>query len=149
MFNLFFEKETIEDPKVVAGYVRCVVVTPEKAALDQITQLVVLPLSDGEIGIMSNREPFVGRLVSGELRLVSGKTNKYFFIESGFVQCRFNVVTVMVSNIIPAEEITWEMVDTAWQKVNSLPSNNPTEQAVKSKARERYCGLNKVFSKGK
>jgi len=33
------------------GRVRCIVVTPEKAVLDEIAELVILPMFDGELGV--------------------------------------------------------------------------------------------------
>jgi len=53
------------------GRVRCIVVTPEKAVLDEIAEMVILPMIDGELGVLHGRAPIIGRLGAGELRLKS------------------------------------------------------------------------------
>ena len=47
---------------------QCVVVTPERAVLDEPADFVVLPLYDGELGVLPGRAPLIGRLGYGELR---------------------------------------------------------------------------------
>ena len=49
--------------------IQCVVVTPERAVLDQAVDFVALPLYDGELGVLPGRAPLVGRLGYGELRI--------------------------------------------------------------------------------
>src|SRR5262249_8696494 len=46
-----------------------VVVTPEKAILDERADMVILPMIDGELGVLRGRAALVGRLGRGELRL--------------------------------------------------------------------------------
>src|SRR6476620_11045769 len=77
------------------GAVRCVVVTPEKAVLDQIAEMVILPMFDGELGVLPGRAALIGRLGAGELRLKSASGVTRFFVESGFVQVHNNVVSVL------------------------------------------------------
>ena len=46
--------------------VRCVIVTPERAVLDQPADFVALPLYDGELGVLPGRAPLIGRLGIGD-----------------------------------------------------------------------------------
>src|SRR5688500_17755173 len=85
---------------------RCVVVTPEKAVVDEPADFVALPLYDGDVGILPGRAPLVGRMGYGELRIKKGNVTKKFYVDGGFVQVRANVVTVLTSKAMPAEEIT-------------------------------------------
>lgn len=76
-----------------------VVVTPEKAVLDEQADFVVLPMMDGELGVQPGRAALVGRLGNGELRFTqSGQTRK-FQLKGGFAQVRNNVITVLTSQI--------------------------------------------------
>ena len=129
------------------GRVRCIVVTPEKAILDEIVEMVVLPMYDGELGVLHGRSPIIGRLGAGELRLKSGTTVKRFFVEAGFVQVRSNVVTVLTSTAEQATKITAEMATDAASKAEALPATNAVERANKAKARDRAQGLKKVATK--
>ena len=44
----------------------CVVVTPERAVVDETADFVVLPMLDGELGVLPGRAPLIGRLGFGE-----------------------------------------------------------------------------------
>src|SRR5437762_12686646 len=85
--------------------VQCVVVTPEKAVLDEVVDFVVVPMYDGELGALPGRAPLIGRLGFGEMRTVVGQTVHRYYIDGGFVQIRKNVVTVLTSKAMPAEEV--------------------------------------------
>ena len=90
----------------VKGEVRCVVVTPEKAVLDAIAEMVILPMFDGELGVLPGMAPLIGRLGAGELRLKTGTNATRYFIEPGFVQVRDNVISVLTAKAQKAEEVT-------------------------------------------
>ena len=72
---------------------QCVVVTPERALLDEPADFVALPLYDGELGVLPGRAPLIGRLGFGELRIRKGDQTQRFYVDGGFVQVRDNVVT--------------------------------------------------------
>src|SRR3954454_9757018 len=88
-----------------AGKVRCVVVTPERAVLDQPADFVALPLYDGELGVLPGRMPLIGRLGTGELRVQNGTETKRYFIDGGFAQVRADVVTLLTTRAVPADKI--------------------------------------------
>src|ERR1700730_11090565 len=83
----------------------CVVVTPERALLDEPADFIALPLYDGELGVLPGRAPLIGRLGCGELRIRRGNTTQRFFIDSGFAQVRDNTVTVLTGRAVKAEAI--------------------------------------------
>src|SRR5262245_33542710 len=84
---------------------RCVVVTPERALLDETVDFVALPMYDGELGVLPGRAPLIGRLGYGELRIRRGDTVRRFYVDGGFAQVRANVVTVLTPRALKAEEI--------------------------------------------
>jgi F-type H+-transporting ATPase subunit epsilon len=94
------------DPTLETGKkVQCVVVTPERAVLDEAADFVVLTMLDGELGVLPGRAPLIGRLGYGELRTVAGQAMHRYFIDGGFAQIRDNVVTVLTPKAMPAEEV--------------------------------------------
>ena len=116
---------------------KCVVVTPEKAVLDEPADFVVVPMFDGELGIAHDRLPLIGRLGYGELRLTKGNETKHFYIDGGFVQVRSNVVTVLTSKAIPAKDIK---IDAAKQvlkseRVETTPEGQETLYKAQLRAR--------------
>ena len=96
---------------------RCVVVTPECAVLDDTAESIVLPLFDGESGVLPGREPLMGKLRSGELRLSGAKTRS-LFVDGGFVQVVGDTVTVLTPRALTPGQID----QTAVQKVLEAPS---------------------------
>jgi F-type H+-transporting ATPase subunit epsilon len=129
------------------GSVRCVVVTPEKAWLDKTAQMVIVPLFDGELGVLPGRAPLIGRLGAGELRLKTGDAVERLFVEAGFVQVRSNVVTILTAKAMKATDVTAAAAEQARTEAEALPSGNAVERANKAKARDRATGLKKVAAK--
>lgn len=129
------------------GKVRCTIVTPEKAVLDAVADMVILPMFDGELGVLPGRAPIIGRLGAGELRLKTGDAVARYFVEAGFVQVRGNVISVLTAKAQKAEEVTGAMADKAAADVEAMPFTNAVERANKAKARDRAQGLKKVAAK--
>jgi F-type H+-transporting ATPase subunit epsilon len=112
------------------------VVTPERAVLDETADFVALPMYDGELGVLPGRAPLIGRLGYGELRIRHGDTQKRYFVDSGFVEIRANVVTVLTQRAIRAEDIDQQAAAEALQ--SSLGGiADATDQAARQKAQER------------
>lgn len=85
--------------------IQVIVVTPEKTALEQQVDFVVVPLSDGEKGIGVNHAPVIGRLGYGELRLKTGDRTTRYYVDGGFVQVVDNVVSVLTNLARPAGDV--------------------------------------------
>lgn len=129
------------------GVVRCTVVTPERAFLDETAEMVVLPMFDGELGVLPGRAPLIGRLGAGELRLKTGTAVKRYFVEAGFVQVRGNVVSVLTAKATEAAKVTPAMAEQAAADAEAVPAGTATERANKARARDRAQGLKKVAAK--
>ena len=126
------------EPLISAGSksLQCVVVTPERAVLDEAADFVALPMYDGELGVLRGRAPLIGRLGYGELRLRHGATTRRFFVDGGFAQVRSNVVTVLTPRAIRGEDID---VQSATQTLEAPPTATlqPEAQEAQRKNRER------------
>jgi F-type H+-transporting ATPase subunit epsilon len=116
--------------------VQCVVVTPERAVLDEKVEFVALPMYDGELGVLPGRAPLIGRLGYGELRLRRGDRVQRFYVDGGFAQVRANVVTVLTPRAIKGEDLD---PVTAQRAVEAATAPAPTPQAreAQTKAQER------------
>src|SRR5580658_3474316 len=105
----------------------CIVVTPERALLDEQAEFVAVPLYDGELGVLPGRAPLIGRLGYGELRLRRGGATQRFFIDGGFVQVRDNVITILTSRAVRAEDINPAAVERALEETHQ-PAPTPEAQ---------------------
>tara|TARA_B100000809_G_C15079094_1_gene508982 strand:+ start:104 stop:505 length:402 start_codon:yes stop_codon:yes gene_type:complete len=85
--------------------INCIVVTPEETAVEAVVESVVVPLIDGEMGILPNYAAMIGRLGAGELRLRTGDQLERFFLEGGFIQVADNTVSILTGRAIPVEQL--------------------------------------------
>ena len=126
---------------------RVVVVTPERAVLDESADMVVLPMFDGERGVLHGHAPFVGQLGPGELRIKSGATLKRFFIDGGFAQVTGAVVNVLTARAVASDKLTPDSAATARTAAEALPVTNAVERETRTKAVARAQGMAKVAAK--
>jgi F-type H+-transporting ATPase subunit epsilon len=120
-------------------HLQCVVVTPERALLDEPADFVAVPMYDGELGVLPGRAPLIGRLGYGELRVRRGGHVKRFFVDGGFVQVRGNVVSVLTPRASRAEEIKPALVREALGTAlaNQMKATTAEAQDANLKAIER------------
>jgi F-type H+-transporting ATPase subunit epsilon len=127
--------------------VQCVVVTPERAVLDEAVDFVALPMYDGELGVLPGRAPLIGRLGYGELRTRRGPETKRFFVDGGFAEVRADVVTVLTPRALRAEDINETAAAQALEAAKA-PGATPEAQANQLKAQERARAQLRVARKG-
>ncbi|MBF8289419.1 MAG: synthase epsilon subunit [Chloroflexi bacterium] len=84
------------------------IVTPEKLAYRDTVDGVVLPGSEGELGVLPHHAPLVSMLGLGELRIRKGTEVESFAIVGGFLQVRPDKVVVMAEMADMAAEIDLE-----------------------------------------
>ncbi len=101
--------------------IQCVVVTPERTLFDELVEAVVLPLLDGELGILPGRSPLLGRLGYGELRTRSATGSNRYFVDGGFAQVRDNVVTVLTNRAIPAGQLDLATATAELERAKATP----------------------------
>jgi F-type H+-transporting ATPase subunit epsilon len=117
---------------------RCVVVTPEREVLDQKADFVALPLYDGELGVLPGRQPLIGQLGYGELRLKQAeRVTQRLFIDGGFAQVRSNVVTVLTAKALEAKEIDVAAAERVLADNRAVETLSAAENEALTKARER------------
>jgi F-type H+-transporting ATPase subunit epsilon len=115
---------------------QCVVVTPERAVLDEPVDFVVLPLYDGELGVLPGRASLIGRLGPGELRLRRGDATRRFFVDGGFAQVRNNIVTVLTPRAVRGEDINTQAA-TQMLEAPSTPAASLEERVAQQKNQQR------------
>ncbi|HEY7590975.1 MAG TPA: F0F1 ATP synthase subunit epsilon [Candidatus Limnocylindrales bacterium] len=84
------------------------IVTPERLVFSEQVDAVVLPGSDGELGVLPHHAPLVSTLGIGELRIRRGGEEELFAIAGGFLQVRPDKVVVMAETADMASEIDLE-----------------------------------------
>jgi F-type H+-transporting ATPase subunit epsilon len=118
---------------------QCVIVSPERALFDEKADFVVVPMTDGELGVLPGRAPLLGRLGYGEMRVKYGVHLHRFFVDGGFVQVRDNVVTVLTSRAMRAEDIKPEAArrHIAEAHANLLKASGTEAQEAQLRAKDK------------
>jgi F-type H+-transporting ATPase subunit epsilon len=111
------------------------IVTPERLAYSDIVDSVVLPGSQGEIGVLPHHAPLVSTLGVGELRIRKGGQEEAFAIVGGFLQVRPDKVVVMAETADMASEIDLEKAQEARREAERALEGGYHEGADLSAAR--------------
>ena len=73
------------------------IITPDKTIFSGSADLVVVPGSDGQIGILDNHAPLVSSMQKGQVKVRKGGDDQFFDIEGGVVEVLKNQVIVLAS----------------------------------------------------
>jgi F-type H+-transporting ATPase subunit epsilon len=111
------------------------IVTPERLAYSDEVDAVVLPGSEGEMGVLPHHAPLVSTLGVGELRIRKGGAEESFAIVGGFVQVRPDRVVVMAETADMASEIDLERAQEARREAERTLETGYHEGADLSAAR--------------
>jgi F-type H+-transporting ATPase subunit epsilon len=126
---------------------KCVVVTPERAVLDEPAEFVALPMYDGELGVLPGRAPLIGRLGAGELRLRQHGGLRRYYVDGGFAQVRADVVTVLTAKALPAEDIDPQAAAQQLTAAQAVVPKSPAEQDQRRQAEMRARAMMRVAQK--
>ena len=124
--------------------IHCVVVTPERTLFDEFVDFVVLPLIDGELGVLPGRSPLIGRLGFGELRTRAGGASRRYFVDGGFAQVRDNVVTVLTNRAIPSSMVDAQAAQQELEKALAMKGSTEVDMAERTRAIARARGQIRV-----
>lgn len=92
---------------------RLEIVTPKGRALSEDVDVVVVPGSEGELGVLAAHAPLVSALRPGELRFEKDGKQHYFAVGEGFLEVTPNSVIVLSDLAMGEEEIDEAAVENA------------------------------------
>ena len=120
--------------------IRCVVVTPERTELDREADSVVLPMFDGELGVLNGRAPMIGRLGFGTLKLQTAAGPERYYVDGGFAQVENDEVNILTARAIPVDLLNREDAEKALADAQEMPGKTPEEAQLKDTAVRRARG---------
>ncbi len=89
----------------MAEKIQLEIVTPEKIALRESVDEVIVPGLEGELGILPDHTPLISRLKTGVLSYRSGNDRKQLHVSGGFVEVLSDRVSVLSDIAEKPEEI--------------------------------------------
>ncbi|MBQ6438216.1 ATP synthase F1 subunit epsilon [bacterium] len=109
------------------------IITPEKIIFDdQVTQ-VILPTTDGQVGIMAGHVPYMAPLKADELRVFAGREHdddheQAFAIDFGLAEFVDNHLVVLVAEAASAEMIDLDLAEQAKARAQELMAQKVSDE---------------------
>lgn len=83
------------------------IVSPERLLLSRPVDMVVIPASEGEMGVMPRHAPMIVLLRGGTIRLYQGaQVTDRLFVSGGFAEITPERVTVLADEATPVAEVS-------------------------------------------
>ena len=83
------------------------IVSPEKLLLSRPVDMVVMPASEGDIGVLPNHAPMIVLLRGGTIAITEGgKVTDRLFVSGGFAEITPTRVTVLATEATPVAEVS-------------------------------------------
>lgn len=117
---------------------QCEIVTPESSIFSAEANFVVIPASEGEMGVYEQHEPVVTTLKAGSVRVTEhdGKEPLRYIIAGGYAQVGADHVTVLADRAAAAEELdSTEIrihIDEMKEQLADLKDDDPNAAFLKS-----------------
>jgi len=116
------------------------IVTRERKIIDVVVEEVVLPASDGEIGILPGHTPLLTTLKIGQMRYRVGSTVHRLVLSWGFAEVLPDRVIVMAENARLPEEIDAAAAEVEMRQAElelaDLSSHDPQFALVEARLEE-------------
>ena len=89
------------------------IVTPDRLVLTDGVGEVILPSSDGYLGVRPGHVPLLCRLGVGEIAYTIGSKERYLAVSGGFAEVLPDSVSILAETCEPAEEIDMDRAQRA------------------------------------
>ena len=106
------------------------VVTPARVVLRRDVDMVVLPGSEGEFGVLPGHIAFLSGILPGELRYTDGNEKGYVSLSSGFAEVFDNKVSVLVDAAEKAGDIDLERAKKAIARAKERLSRDRSDKEI-------------------
>ena len=121
----------------MAERVQFELVTPERLLLSEMVEMVVVPGTDGNFGVLPGHAPLISSIRPGTIDVYEGQTvTRRIFVVSGIAEVTPERCTVLADEALPPDEIDRAAVEAELQTVQgNLPSLR--EQVARATGSER------------
>ncbi|HEY2711304.1 MAG TPA: ATP synthase F1 subunit epsilon [Chthoniobacterales bacterium] len=92
---------------------RLEIVTPEAKAYSEDAEMVVLPGTDGELGVYPNHVPVLTTLRPGELRVIKGGRETSLAVGEGFAEITGDSISVLTDMALQSAAIDEQAAEEA------------------------------------
>ena len=121
----------------MAERVQFELVTPERLLLSEMVEMVVVPGTEGNFGVLPGHAPLISSIRPGTIDVYEGQTvTRRIFIVSGIAEVTPERCTVLADEALPPDELNRSAIEAELQTVQgNLPSLR--EQVARATGTER------------
>jgi F-type H+-transporting ATPase subunit epsilon len=105
--------------------IRVEIVSQDRMVFQGEADVVVLPGSDGEMGILPNHAPLLSTLKYGICKVRSQGEEEFFAIAGGVVEVQPDLITVLANAAENVEEIDIARAEAAQQRAEEMLKHGP------------------------
>ena len=108
----------------MADRVQFELVTPERLLLSEMVEMVVVPGTEGNFGVLPGHAPLISSIRPGMIDVYEGQTiTRRIFVVSGIAEVTPERCTVLADEALPPEELDRGGIETELQTIEgNLPS---------------------------
>jgi F-type H+-transporting ATPase subunit epsilon len=112
-------------------------VTPERLLLSEMVEMVVVPGTEGNFGVLPGHAPLISSIRPGTIDVYEGQTiTRRIFVVSGIAEVTPERCTVLADEALPTDELDHGAIEAELQTVQgNLPSLR--EQVARATGTER------------
>lgn len=115
------------------------IVSPEKLLLSKPVDMVVIPASEGDMGVLEGHTPMIVMLRGGTIALYDGDTvTDQLFVAGGFAEVTPARCTVLANEVVPVAELDRNEGERRLAEANAaLTALDPNDIVAEELALER------------
>src|SRR2546428_6708839 len=95
------------------------IVTPEATAYSEDVDFVVLPGSEGELGVYPRHVPVLTAIKPGEVRILKDGRETLLAVGEGFVEIKADAVSILTDMALAAEQIDTAAAEAAVERAKA------------------------------
>jgi len=108
--------------------IRCEIVSQDRLVFEGEADIVIVPGSLGEMGILVGHAPLLSTLELGVIRVKNGDQEEVFTVTGGFVEVQPDIVTIMADAAENVEDIDIKRAEEAMERASKLLTDeSPTD----------------------
>jgi F-type H+-transporting ATPase subunit epsilon len=120
------------------------IVTPEARVYSDTIDTVVIPTTEGEIGVLPGHIPLLTQVEHGELRVTKGTETTLLAVSGGFAEIEGDRVHILAEHAITEEKIDEHAVEAALKRAEAelaSAKNIDPQQYEQLQSLVRYSGV--------
>jgi F-type H+-transporting ATPase subunit epsilon len=124
--------------------IRCEIVSQDRLVFEGDADIVIVPGTLGEMGILPGHAPLLSALELGVIRVKMGQEEEVFTVTGGFIEVQPDIVTIMADAAENVEEIDVDRAQQAMERAERLLdeySEEDTENYLRIQAALRRSNL--------